>query len=141
MQRALQLLGGERRAGHPGQLGAQPLLAEAPLRPERLGDAVGDDDELLPGRTEVCSIPQAGVGGRRRAPEPRRVASVTESPSTSSGAGWPATASCTGSDGSSSIAIAATLQREAPRRASSSRLSVSRAITGSPVSAAAVRSV
>ena len=68
-------------------------------------------------------------------------ASVTESPSTSSGAGWPASASRSGWVGSSSIAIAATLQRASPRRASRARLSVSRAITGSPVSAAAVRRV
>ena len=67
--------------------------------------------------------------------------SVTDSPSTSNGEGWPAIASRTGRLGSSSIASAATLQSDAPGRASSARLRVPRAITGSLVRAAAVRRV
>ena len=49
-----------------------------------------------PGRTWIRSIPQLGVGegAQHRS---RAVASTTESPSTSSGAGWPAIASRTGS--------------------------------------------
>ena len=72
---------------------------------------------------------------------PAPAISVTASPSTSSGGGWPATAIRTGFSGSSEIARAATLQSAESPRASSARFRVERATSGSPVSAAAVRSV
>ena len=48
IERPLQLQGGERGTDDAVQLGVQALLPEPALGAEGLGDAVGDDDELLP---------------------------------------------------------------------------------------------
>ena len=134
MQRTLQLLSRERRAGDARQLGLwQPLLTEAPLSPGGIGDAIGDHDELLSGPHLDVLDPPGRRRRRRRAPAPRRLPRPPSRRRRAAGGGRPATARRTGCSGSSPIARAATLQRAAPRRASSSRLSVSSAITGSPV--------